>query len=88
MGSGRKEGQGRWYARIQRRRQKAGDTGRARGLERAGRGSGARSQVDSKGRVLGSFLALPKFLALPLLFLPVSWGSSWQMVQYRVFGRV
>ena len=66
------EGQGRCNAKIQRRGQRAGNTRRARGLERAGRRSGAGSQVDSKGRVLGSFLGVPKFLTLPLLFLPVS----------------
>ena len=53
LGSGRREGQGRWYARIQRRGQRAGDTRRARGLERAGRLSGAGSQVDPKGESLG-----------------------------------
>ena len=44
---------------------------KGKGPERAG-GSGARSQVDSKGRVSGSFLAVPKFLAIPLLLLPAS----------------
>lgn len=70
LGSGRRDGQSSGYPRIQRRGQKVGDSGRAREPKESRGCSGARSQVDSKGRVLAPFLTAPKFSAPPLLSPP------------------